>query len=278
MRIIIGVTSWPLSGSTKYFEHLKLFLLWDKCYKVQLLLVLIFTLTCRPKSALINNDTFVFYLTNLKLAYKRNDLWFKQKGKSHKIIQCFSTFWFGGKLNQNHNNEIISGWAQDFKGRKLTEVGSLPGTATPPCFLTRPSRGIQQQPDQGINYKNTVADSRAVTTWTTPPPIPRTAEAQCGLPYLRVISYYSNWSHLGYPSSKIQWLTLGCGSELAHFPSTLQALCFISALRGERKSIKSGDSPWRLLNKQLFTPGRVLSTRILKHGLKNDMPCLAKFI
>lgn len=67
------------------------------------------------------------------------------------------------------------------------------------------------------------------------PPPPRTAEAQCGLPYLRVISYYSNWSHLGYPSSKIQWLMLGCGSELAHFPSTLQALCFISALRGKKK-------------------------------------------
>lgn len=143
MRIIIGVTSWPLNGSTKYFEHLKPFQLWDKCYKVQLLLVLIFKWTCRPKFALIDNDPFVFYLTNLKLAYKRNDLWFKQKGKSHKIIQCFSTFWFGGKLNQNHNNEILSGWAQDFKGRKLTEVGSLPGTDTPPCFLTRPSRGIQ---------------------------------------------------------------------------------------------------------------------------------------
>lgn len=179
MRIIIGITSWPLNGSTKYFEHLKPFPLWDKCYKVQLLLVLIFTWTCRPKFALINNDPFVFYLTNLKLAYKRNDLWFKQKGKPHKIIQCFSTFWFGGRLNQNHNNEIISGWAQDFKGRKLTEVGSLPGTDTPPCFLTRPSRGIQALITEVLWLMQS-------SDHLNRSPYPRTAEAQCGLPYLRV--------------------------------------------------------------------------------------------
>lgn len=63
-----------------------------------------------------------------------------------------------------------------------------------------------------------------------------------------------------------------------HTSQVHSRLCASSQHWGGKKSIKSGDSPWRLLNKQLFTPGHVLSTRILKHDLKNDMPCLAKFI
>lgn len=95
---------------------------------------------------------------------------------------------------------------------------------------------LASPPDQGINYKSTVADSRAVTTWTTHPPPPEQPRHSVASLIWGWYLNYSNWSHLGYPSSKIQWLTLGCGSELAHFPSTLQALCFISALRGKKKA------------------------------------------
>lgn len=170
----------------------------------------------------------------------------------------------GGGHNQNHNNEIRAGWAQDFEGRKLTEVGSLPGTDTPPpCSSPDPAEaaGSRQQLDRGINYKSTVADDRAVTTWTSP----RTTGAQCGLsliwgPYLTTVTEFT----LVTPALKSS--DSGWGVARSWSPSQVHSRLSASSQQWERekKSIKSHDSPWRLFNKQLFTPGHVLSPEIFK--------------
>lgn len=94
------------------------------------------------------------------------DLFYSQQSK----IVFLKVLW-----NHQKSSELWAG----FGLLKWTEVGSLPGTDTPPCFLTRPSRGIQALITEVLWLMQSSDHLNRA-------PYPRTAEAQCGLPYLRV--------------------------------------------------------------------------------------------
>lgn len=84
-------------------------------------------------------------------------------------MQTFSTLLFGEKLNQNHNNKIASGWAQNLEGQEVDRGWESPwnwhrGSIYPPHASLHP--GPAAGSHRGTHCKGMVADDRgwAVTT------------------------------------------------------------------------------------------------------------------
>lgn len=175
--------------------------------------------------------------------------------KSHEIIQTFSTLLFEEKLNQNHNNKITSGWAQNLEGQEVDKGWASPwnwyrGGIYPPCASLH----------QGTHYKGMVASrwqrlNHPRNNWVTARP-----------PLSEDLAYCLNWSHLDYPSLETTWLRLGCGSGLEHFPSP-HSLCTSAhpALQGKEMYSNPVTRPEDFSINNFWTPGPLLSTRAPKN-------------
>lgn len=178
---------------------------------------------------------------------KRNDRWLKKKVTQNNP-ELFPHCSLGENLIKTITTKSHQGELRIWRGRKLTEVGSLPGTDTEAVsthLVPHPTQGRQAA---GSRRRPRHSSQRHGGWWERLSSgllnHPRNNWVTASQPRLSEdLAYYCNWSHLDYPSSKTQWLKLGCGSELEHFPSTLQALCFIPALQ-EKKCIQV---PWLAL-------------------------------